>query len=149
MKDNQEIGVVTELDYNWYRFEIPFSELDGEADKAIDMIEAEWINHTFAVNNLEVVTLSQPPTEIRPVNRTVWGDANCDDGVDLSDAVLIMQSIANPNKYGLGGTSPSAITEKGKELADVDTSIKGITGNDALKIQKYLLNLISSLNPIE
>lgn len=149
MKDNQEIGVVTELDYNWYRFEIPFSELDGEADKAIDMIEAEWINHTFAVNNLEVVTLFQPPTEIRPVNRTVWGDANCDDGVDLSDAVLIMQSIANPNKYGLGGTSPSAITEKGKELADVDTSIKGITGNDALKIQKYLLNLISSLNPIE
>ena len=58
-----------------------------------------------------------------------------------------MQSIANPNKYGVGGTSPSAITEKGVKHADVDTSTVGITGNDALKIQEFLLRLISSLEP--
>ncbi|SEH48633.1 surface protein [Ruminococcus flavefaciens] len=76
-----------------------------------------------------------------------FGDANCDDEVDLSDAVLIMQSIANPNKYGYGGTSPSAITQKGMLQADVDISTKGLTGNDALKIQKYLLKIINTLDP--
>ena len=81
------------------------------------------------------------------MNELIWGDANCDGQVDLSDAVLIMQSIANPNKYGVGGTSPSAITEKGEKQADVDTSTVGITGNDALKIQEFLLRLISSLEP--
>ena len=60
-----------------------------------------------------------------------------------------MQSIANPNKYGLGGTSLSAITEKGKLQADVDTSVKGVTGDDAVMIQEYLLKKISSLEPSE
>ena len=76
-----------------------------------------------------------------------FGDANCDDEVDLSGALLIMQSIANPNKYGYGGTSPSAITQKGMLQADVDISTKGLTGNDALKIQKYLLKIINTLDP--
>ncbi|WP_295069282.1 CotH kinase family protein [Ruminococcus sp.] len=83
------------------------------------------------------------------ITESLWGDANCDGEVDLSDAVLIMQSIANPNKYDVGGTSPSAITEKGKIQADVDTTTKGLTGNDALKIQKYLLRIINSLEPTE
>lgn len=77
----------------------------------------------------------------------LWGDANCDSQVDMSDAVIIMQALANPNKYGLGGTSPSALTEKGKMQADVDVTTKGLTGNDALKIQKYLLGLVKSLEP--
>ena len=34
----------------------------------------------------------------------LYGDANCDGIVDMSDAVLIMQSLANPNKYGVNGT---------------------------------------------
>ena len=86
-------------------------------------------------------------TDVQQQNEWIWGDANCDGQIDLSDAVLIMQSVANPNKYDLGGTSPMAMTEKGKKQADVDTSTVGITGNDALKIQKYLLKLISSLEP--
>ena len=75
------------------------------------------------------------------------GDANCDNTVNMGDAVLIMQSLANPNKYGLGGTSPMAITENGVKQADIDISTVGITGNDALKIQKYLLKLINILEP--
>ncbi len=47
---------------------------------------------------------------------SLWGDANCDNQVDMSDVVLIMQALANPNKYGLGGTSPSAITKKVRNL---------------------------------
>ena len=103
------------------------------------------------IKDIDIVesSTSEHPTEIRPVNQTIWGDANCDYEVDLSDAILIMQSIANPNKYGLGGTSLSAITEKGKLQADVDTSVKGVTGDDAVMIQEYLLKKISSLEPSE
>ena len=81
--------------------------------------------------------------------KVTYGDANCDNTVDLADAALIMQSIANPNTYGLGGSSPNAITALGMLQADVDKSVVGVTGNDALKIQKYLLRLINSLEPDE
>ena len=67
------------------------------------------------------------------------GDANCDKDVDMSDAVLIMQSLANPNKYGLNGTDEHHITEEGINCADVDENGNGITVSDALKIQRYLL----------
>lgn len=71
----------------------------------------------------------------------VKGDANCDGQVDMSDVVLIMQSLANPDKYGTSGSDPMHITAQGSENADVDTTSKGLTSNDALEIQKYLLGL--------
>ncbi|WP_295069941.1 glycosyl hydrolase [Ruminococcus sp.] len=79
----------------------------------------------------------------------VWGDANCDNTVDMSDVVLIMQALANPNKYGLEGTEKSHITERGWDYADVDLSSKGVTANDALKIQEYLLKKVDNLRPSE
>ena len=63
----------------------------------------------------------------------------------MGDAVLIMQSLANPDKYGIGGTDEHAITEQGKANADVYTESKGVTSNDALKIQQFLLGIIKSL----
>ena len=69
------------------------------------------------------------------------GDANCDGNVDMSDAVLIMQALANPDKYGVKGTDPLHMTVQGQSNGDVDTSSKGLTSNDALEIQKYLLGL--------
>lgn len=79
----------------------------------------------------------------------VWGDANNDKTVDMSDVVLIMQALANPNKYGLEGTEKTHITETGWDLADVDRTSEGVTANDALRIQEYLLKKIDSLRPIE
>jgi mannan endo-1,4-beta-mannosidase len=76
-----------------------------------------------------------------------YGDANCDDIIDMSDAVLIMQALANPNKYGLKGTDERHITEEGERLADVDKTSEGLTSNDALRIQEYLLHKIPGLNP--
>jgi len=61
----------------------------------------------------------------------ISGDANCDNKLDMSDAVLIMQTIANPSKYKL--------TEQGSKNADMDGD--GITSGDALAIQKKLLKL--------
>ena len=50
-----------------------------------------------------------------------------------------MQVLANPNKY--------TITDQGRANADVDRSTVGLTANDALYIQEYLLHLRDSLDP--
>lgn len=76
-------------------------------------------------------------------DKTLKGDANCDGQVDMADIVLIMQSLANPNKFGIAGTDKNHITEDGFNCADSDGD--GLTVNDALRIQEYLLGLISSL----
>ena len=76
-----------------------------------------------------------------------YGDANCDGDVDLSDAVLIMQALANPNKYGIGGTG-RAITEDGVRNADVTGNEDGMTVADALFIQTYLLGLNDLPTPV-
>jgi hypothetical protein len=81
---------------------------------------------------------------------TKRGDANCDTEVNMADAVLIMQSIANPNAFGPTGTNEKHITEQGKINADVaggtsDKGGDGVTAGDALQIQKYKLNLVTEL----
>ena len=86
------------------------------------------------------VTVGSPAVAV-----TLRGDANCDGGVDMSDIVLIMQALANPNKYGLNGSEKTHITSQGSANGDVDETVKGLTANDALKIQKWLLKSISEL----
>lgn len=76
------------------------------------------------------------------------GDANEDTDVSVADPTLIMQAIANPNVYGIGGTS--GITEQGAKNADVadgsdNMGGDGMTSSDALKIQRYLAGSISEL----
>jgi len=67
------------------------------------------------------------------------GDANCDGQVDMSDVVLIMQALANPNKYGENGTAELHLTEYGKKNGDTDGD--GLTVGDAQAIQKMLLGI--------
>ena len=74
-----------------------------------------------------------------------YGDANCDGSVNMADAVLIMQSIANPSKYGVSGTDKAHITAQGQKNGDVSGNGDGITNKDALAIQKYKLALINKL----
>lgn len=69
----------------------------------------------------------------------MYGDTNEDGEVNLADAVLIMQNIANPSKY--------KISEQGKLNGDVDENGDGITSNDAFKIQQFVLGIITSLEP--
>ena len=70
---------------------------------------------------------------------TKVGDSNCDGGVDMSDAVMIMQALSNPNKYGRGGTDKNAITDQGWINADCNGANDGVSNNDALAVQMYLL----------
>ncbi|MBO5104321.1 MAG: leucine-rich repeat protein, partial [Ruminococcus sp.] len=62
-----------------------------------------------------------------PSDEVKSGDADGDGEVNINDAVFIMQSIANPDKYTL--------TEQGKANADVVDNGGGITNADALAIQ--------------
>lgn len=99
------------------------------------------IDQPYTIDSCEVHYLMGGALE------AVWGDANCDNTVDMSDVVLIMQALANPNKYGLEGTEKTHITEIGWNWADVDTSSEGVTANDALRIQEYLLKKVAKLDP--
>ena len=75
----------------------------------------------------------------------LYGDANCDGVVDLADAVIIMQSIANPSRFGTNGSDKTHITVQGTINGDCCNPGDGITLHDALAIQKYQLRLIDSL----
>ncbi|MBR1592131.1 MAG: dockerin type I repeat-containing protein [Ruminococcus sp.] len=65
------------------------------------------------------------------------GDVNLDASVSISDAVRILQYIANPEKYNLSAAA--------KKAADVNGYDDGITGQDALSIQKYDAGIIDVL----
>ena len=98
---------------------------------------------TTTVTSTETTTT----TTVKPDDKAdKYGDANCDGEIDMSDVVLIMQYLANPNKYGLNGSDEKHITEKGLLNGDVDKSSEGITANDALRIQEYLLKKVASLD---
>ncbi|MBR0511624.1 MAG: cellulase family glycosylhydrolase, partial [Ruminococcus sp.] len=88
-------------------------------------------NFTFKVT----ITKSGSGTK----DNTVLGDANCDSGVDMSDVVLIMQALANPNKYGISGSDKNHITENGWKNADIPSTSTGVTTDDALAVQEFLL----------
>ena len=82
----------------------------------------------------------------KPAEKTddhVYGDANGDGIVDMSDAVMIMQVLCNPNRFGINGTDPAHITAEGWKYADADGN--GLTVGDALRIQEFLLGIIPSL----
>ncbi len=76
-----------------------------------------------------------PPTAPTPPKVTKWGDANVDGNVNISDAVLIMQSIANPEEF--------TVTEQGKINGDVIDNGGGLTNLDALAIQYVEIKTIT------
>ena len=59
--------------------------------------------------------------------------------------MLILQALANKDKYGLGGTDENAITEQGWKNADCYNVGDGVSPNDALAIQKYDAKVITKL----
>ena len=91
---------------------------------------------------------TEPATDPSTGGNIVWGDADGDDVVKMNDVVLVMQSISNQDKYGLKGSDPDHIDEDGQKRANVvDPENTGLTVQDALQIQKFLLELITDLDP--
>ena len=68
---------------------------------------------------------------------TVIGDANLDGDVSLADALLILQHVANGQKYEM--------SEQAELNADVYNRGDGLTAMDALTIQKYDAKLVTTL----
>ena len=115
---------VTDILYDRNSSEIPSASYNTEVHRNTEAAAPALIKTT--------ATTAALPSDIQ-------GDANCDGKVNMGDAVLIMQAIANPDKYGLNGTDATHITSQGTLNGDTDGN--GITNNDALAIQKKLLGL--------
>lgn len=88
------------------------------------------------------VTTTIVTGEMQP---TMVGDSNNDKGIDMGDVVIIMQALSNPNKYDVGGTDEHSLTVQGRANADIPGTSKGVTNDDALAIQEYLLKKRTSL----
>lgn len=82
-------------------------------------------------------TTETPPAETSAQKASKPGDANCDDTINIADAVAILQFVANQAKYQLG--------DMGELNADCD-GVRGITGNDAITVQKYDAGVITSFS---
>ncbi|MBR6580395.1 MAG: glycoside hydrolase family 9 protein [Ruminococcus sp.] len=99
------------------------------------------VTTTTTVTTKPTTTTPDVTDDITPSNPggntdIIYGDANCDGKVTIADSTAILQSIGNPDKYGL--------SEQGTVNGDVDGN-KGITAADAITIKQYDAKLISSL----
>ncbi len=104
--------------------------------------------HTFAKIAAACASLALSVSAVSAFSASaagLAGDANCDNDVSLADAVLIMQSLANPNQFGENGSDQAHITREGIQNGDVNMRGNGITNLDALAIQKYRLDVIHQL----
>ena len=110
--------------------QIWWSNVWDSAKEAADDADCELVDYKFTGAS------TSEPADV------TYGDANCDDEVSLADAVLILQSIANSDKYGANGTEKTHITEQGLLNADCCDPGDGVTGKDALSVQKYLSKLV-------
>ncbi len=96
---------------------------------------------TTTVKPAPVTTTKKAPvttvaTEAVAPEDVLRGDANCDGKVTLADATAILQSLANPDKYGL--------SEQGTANSDIDGEA-GVSASDALVIKKYYAGIIDEI----
>ena len=110
------------------------NQIQGKCKAVFVLENGSWKMSSFTTGDFK--TESAPV--VNPV-ASVIGDANCDGQVDMSDAVLVMQALANPNKYGENGTATIHLSAQGRANADSDGN--GLTVGDAHTIQEKLLDL--------
>ena len=136
-------------------------EVNGHNCQKWEMIEVAdvAVTTTTTTSTTTTTTVTTTTEEVKPATTSFnfanipdffieYGDANCDGTVDMSDIVLIMQALANPNKYDIGGSDSHAITNFGRLNADVTGNGDGMTVNDAMFIQRCLLGLDTLPEPI-
>ena len=97
----------------------------------LDELPANLYTDSDTPDDVKVTTTTT--TNDSDTDSALKGDANEDGRVSISDAVRILQYVANSSKYEL--------SEQGKINADVDGKA-GVTGSDAGEIQKYDAGLI-------
>lgn len=106
----------------------------------------EKVKYNIELKN-GAVTVGDEQTTTKPTQTTtdqpqqgpgkyLKGDANCDGEVNIADATAIIQHLGNRDKYGL--------SEQGLINADV-VGDDGVTGSDALQLQKLEAGMIDKL----
>lgn len=86
----------------------------------------------------EPTSTENPPTTTEvPDDNIIYGDADCSGEVNINDAVKVMSFVSNSNLYPL--------SDEGADNADVSSRGDGISNMDALSIQKYLAEILTSL----
>ena len=115
------------------------------ADESINVFEGTICGHTGSTAQayaekyaVSLTSLGIEKCKFRSLDyKYLSGDANMDNKTSISDSVTILQYLANSEKYPL--------SDDAKVNADVFSTGDGITGNDALSIQKFDAGSISSL----
>lgn len=131
------------IDVKYSSIQVVYEYAQGDAPAVSTTTTTKATTTTTASNSTTTTTTAT--TTSAGSGDILYGDANCDGGVDLADAVIIMQELANPNKFGVNGSDEHHITDKGLKNADCCNIGDGVTNNDALAIQRYLLKLVDKL----
>ncbi|MBP0971706.1 MAG: dockerin type I repeat-containing protein, partial [Oscillospiraceae bacterium] len=79
--------------------------------------------------------VKETTTTLAPPSNIDWGNANCDEGVDVSDAVLIARFAVSD--------ADAKMTDQGRRNADV-TGDGIVDGFDTTKILKYIAKIITA-----
>ena len=141
--DNSESYSTNEITIYWNS---PLTYLLSLTENSSSSVQQpEVTTTTTAVTTAETTATTTVTSGNAAEKATLYGDVNCDGSIDMSDAVLIMQSLANPDKYGINGSDERHITTQGLANADVNETGDGVTTGDAQVIQAYLLNIIAKL----
>ena len=82
-------------------------------------------------------TATKPATTTTAAEEVIYGDANCDGNVDISDAVMVKCYLINNKKFTL--------SKQGLLNSDVQGSGNGVNAQDAVTIQKYVIKSITML----
>ena len=141
--EKSESSADDKIEVKYSSIQVVYEYAQGEAPAVSTTTTTKATTTTTASNSTTTTTAATTTTA--DSNGVSYGDANNDGGVDLADAVIIMQELANPNKFGINGTDEHHITDKGLKNADCCNVGDGVTNNDALAIQRYLLKLVDKL----
>lgn len=99
------------------------------------VIKAGYMNSDNTAVNYAVQTADGAVA----IGSALKGDANCDGSVDVSDAVFILQAIADPSN------DEFARTAQGEINADCRNAGNGVDAEDALAILEFKANIIPEL----
>ena len=126
--------IVSDKEYPGYRPIVVEFHQDAEINAwaaVCDYIEEQNIDK-FNINVVPIID-GTPITTVNPqVKNVLYGDANCDNNVDVSDAVLVARFVAEDTE--------ADISEQGKLNADMNHD-GNLTGDDVIAILRKIAKL--------
>lgn len=138
VKDGVAAGTVSKLEgAGAKRKTYPDSSADASAYlSAVGASATTNYEAAFTAGSVEVASGSTPSSSTQN-DKADWGNVNCTGQVDVADAVLLARFVAED--------SEANVSAQGKINADV-THDGDLTGDDTIKILKYIAKLVDDLS---